>query len=118
MKVNYNVDEESKKIVLTPSDSGYDVYYDEVKGVDDFKPLHDYVLVLKDKEKEVSFGGIYIPETSQEAPSTGVVIKASDTSEIKEGSRLFFLRYGGQPITIGDVDYVLLKYSEILGILK
>lgn len=93
------------------------------------EPLFNYVLVEKDAEKEKSAGGIYIPDNSKEKPSTGTVLKVGPgvvnettgqlvPTTVKEGDRVFFLRLGGQPITIDDKEYTILKETEILGIIR
>lgn len=93
------------------------------------EPLFNYVVVEKDAEKEETAGGILIPDNSKEKPSTGTVIKVgpgvvNETSgqliptTVKEGDRIFFLRYGGQQVTVEDKEYTILKETEILGIIR
>lgn len=93
------------------------------------EPLYNYVLIEKDEEKETSSGGIFIPDNSKEAPSTGTVLKVGPgivnettgqlvKTTVKEGDRIFFLRFGGQKITLEDKEYTILKETEILGIIR
>lgn len=93
------------------------------------EPLFNYVLVKKDEEKEVSNGGIYIPDNSKEKPSTGTVIAVGpgkvheytgiiSPTTVKPNDRIFFLRLGGQKIEEDGVEYTILKEEEILGIIK
>ena len=93
------------------------------------EPLFNYVVVEKDAEKEETAGGILIPDNSKEKPSTGTVIKVGPgvvnettgqliTTTVKEGDRVFFLRYGGQQVTVEDKEYTILKETEILGIIR
>ena len=93
------------------------------------EPLFNYVVVEKDAEKEETAGGILIPDNSKEKPSTGTVIKVGPgvvneptgqliPTTVKEGDRVFFLRFGGQQVTVEDKEYTILKETEILGIIR
>lgn len=93
------------------------------------EPLYNYILLKKDEQKSESLGGIYIPDNSQEKPSTGVVVRVGNgkineqTGElikpyVKAGDRVFFLKLGGQIVKDDDnQEYVILKEDELLGIL-
>lgn len=93
------------------------------------EPLFNYVVVKKDEEKEVSSGGIYIPDNSKEKPSTGIVITVGPgkvheqtgvltPTTVKPNDRVFFLRLGGQKFEEDGIEYTILKEEEILGIIR
>lgn len=84
------------------------------------KPINDKILVKRDKSKEQTDGGIFIPETSQEKTQEGVVIAISDTQEfsVKPLDLILFNRYAGTDITIEDEEYIMLGEDDILAVLK
>lgn len=93
------------------------------------EPLFNYVIIMKDEEKEVSSGGIYIPDNSKEKPSTGTVIAVGPgkvheqtgvlaPTTVKPNDRIFFLRLGGQKFEEDGKEYTILKEEEILGIIR
>jgi chaperonin GroES len=92
------------------------------------KPLHDYILVKRFEEKEVKKGGIIIPDTAKERPQEGEVIavgpgKLTDDGkrlpvDVKAGDKILFGKYSGNEVRIGDEEYLIMRESEVLGILK
>ncbi|NIV48873.1 MAG: co-chaperone GroES [Gammaproteobacteria bacterium] len=92
------------------------------------QPLYDRVLVKRIEEKEQSKGGIIIPDTAKEKPMEGKVIAVGagrvskdgkrTPLEVKVGDRILFGKYAGQEIKIDDVEHVILKEDEVLGIVK
>ena len=92
------------------------------------KPLHDRVLVKRVEEKETVKGGIIIPDTAKEKPQEGTVIAVGagklDESgkrvpmEVKAGDKVLFGKYSGNEIKIDDVEHVILREDEILGIIS
>ena len=90
------------------------------------RPLQDRVLVKRQKQQEVSSGGILIPTTAQEKPSEGEVLAvgpgkalADGTSrelEVKAGDVVMFGKYSGTEITVDDETYVLMREDDILAI--
>lgn len=126
MKVNYEIDENNKQITMTPSQEGYEIQW---KGFNTIKPMFDYVMILKDEERKTTMGGIVIPDTIKEKPSTGTVIAVGDGAihpqtgvvtemRIKVGDRVLFPKLVGQTIKIDGVEKTLLKQTEILGIIE
>lgn len=125
MKVAYTINDKEKEIILSPSKDGWEVKYE---GWTEFAPMFNYILVEKDKEKEVSTGGIFIPEQSQEKPSTGTVVAVGDgvwddekntfrPLTVKVGDRILFGKLAGQTIKFNNEEKTLLKETEILGII-
>ncbi len=92
------------------------------------QPLYDRVLVKRVEEKEQKKGGIIIPDTAKEKPMEGKVIAIGsgrvekDGSraplEVKVGDKILFGKYAGQEIKIDDIEHVILREEEVLGILK
>ena len=92
------------------------------------KPLYDRVLVKRLEAKEKVKGGIIIPDTAKEKPQEGEVIsvgagRVDDEGkrhplEVKVGDRILFGKYSGTEITIDDVEHLILKEDEILGIIQ
>ncbi|GAV22737.1 co-chaperone GroES [Carboxydothermus pertinax] len=93
-----------------------------------FKPLHDRVLVKPLPSEEVTKSGIVIPDTAKEKPQQGEV-KAVGSGrildngervpmEVKVGDRVFYSKYAGTEVKIDGEEYLILRESDILGILE
>jgi chaperonin GroES len=90
------------------------------------RPLQDRVLVKRQKQQEVSTGGILIPTTAQEKPSEGEVLAVGPGKvladgtlrepEVKAGDVVMFGKYSGTEITVDDEAYVLMREDDILAI--
>ena len=93
-----------------------------------FRPLHDRVLVRRVGEEEKTAGGIIIPDTAQEKPSEGKIVavgsgvRADDGSirklDVKAGDRVLFGKFGGTDVKVGGEDLIILRESDILGIVE
>ena len=91
-----------------------------------FRPLHDRVVVKRVTADEKTAGGIIIPDTAQEKPSQGEVIAVGPGGrdeagklipiDIKVGDRVLFGKWSGTEIKIGGEDLLIMKESDILGI--
>ena len=92
-----------------------------------FRPLHDRVLVKRLDEDEKSPGGIIIPDTAKEKPSEGKVVavgsgtKSEDGKvtalDVKKGDKILFGKWSGTEVTVGGYDLIIMKESDILGII-
>ena len=92
-----------------------------------FRPLHDRVLVKRIDEDEKSPGGIIIPDTAKEKPSEGKVVavgsgsKAEDGKvtalDVKKGDKILFGKWSGTEVTVEGDDLIIMKESDILGII-
>ena len=91
------------------------------------KPLHDRVLIKRIEPKEQKKGGIIIPDTAKEKPMEGKVIAVGSGRlekgeriplEVKKGDTVLFGKYAGTEIKIDDVEHVILREDEVLGIIK
>jgi chaperonin GroES len=91
------------------------------------RPLHDYVILKRVEEKETVRGGIIIPDSAKEKPQEGEVIAVGTGKrlengtlipiEVKEGDRVLFGKYSGTEIKLDGEDFLMVRESEILGIL-
>jgi chaperonin GroES len=93
-----------------------------------FRPLHDRVLVRRVEEDTKTSGGIIIPETAQEKPSQGEVVAvgpgAKDESgktvklDVKKGDKVLFGKWSGTEVKVGGEDLLIMKETDILGIIE
>ena len=86
-----------------------------------FKPLADRVLVEPAAAEEKTASGIIIPETAKEKPQRGTIVavgsgKAEEPITVKEGDTVLYGKYSGTEITIDGTDYLIMKESDIYGI--
>jgi chaperonin GroES len=93
-----------------------------------FRPLGDRVLVKRVEEESKTKGGIIIPDTAKEKPQEGEVVAvgpgARDDSgkvnalELKAGDRILFGKWSGTEVKIEGEDLLIMKESDILGVLQ
>ena len=91
-----------------------------------FRPLHDRVVVRRVESEAKTAGGIIIPDTAKEKPQEGEIVAvgagARDESgkliplEVKAGDRVLFGKWSGTEVKIGGEDLLIMKESDILGI--
>lgn len=126
MKVEFTINDENKELILKPSENGWEVKYEDCNEI---QPLFNYLVVKKDEEKGVSMGGIIIPDTSKEKPSTGTVISVGTgvwddktntfkPMTVKVGDRVLFPKLMGQTIKMNDEEIFLIKEENLLAIIK
>jgi chaperonin GroES len=92
------------------------------------KPLADRVVVKALEESEQMRGGLYIPDTAKEKPSQGEVVavgpgKISDDGtrldmEVKVGDKVLYGKYSGTDVTLDGDEYLILRESDVLAIIK
>ena len=92
-----------------------------------FRPLHDRVVVKRIDAEEKSAGGIIIPDSAKEKPSQGEVIAVGpggrDESgklvplDVEVGNRVLFGTCSGTEVKIDGVEYLIMKESDIMGVL-
>jgi chaperonin GroES len=92
-----------------------------------FKPLHDRVLVRRIEQEEKTKGGIIIPDTAKEKPQEGEIIAAGPGArnddgnlvplDVKAGDRVLFGKWSGTEVKIDGEDLLIMKESDILGII-
>ncbi|ESR27486.1 co-chaperone GroES [Lutibaculum baratangense] len=93
-----------------------------------FRPLHDRVLVKRVEEEQKTSGGIIIPDTAKEKPSQGEVIAVGPGArdedgkrvepDVKVGDRILFGKWSGTEVKIDGQDYLIMKESDIMGIIE
>ena len=92
-----------------------------------FRPLHDRVVVQRVKEEAKTAGGIIIPDTAKEKPSEGKVVAVGSGTrdesgklvplDVKKGDRVLFGKWGGTEVTIDGKELLIMKESDIMGVL-
>lgn len=92
-----------------------------------FRPLHDRVLVERVESEEKTAGGIIIPETAKEKPQQGKVIAAGNGArdeqgkvhalDVKVGDTILFGKWSGTEVKLDGTEYLIMKESDIMGIL-
>lgn len=94
-----------------------------------FKPLQDRVLVQRIDQENKTKSGIIIPDTAKEKPMQGIIVEAgpgiknNDTGsviplDVKKGDKILFAKWGGTEVKINNEEYLIMKESDILGILS
>ena len=92
-----------------------------------FRPLHDRIVVKRIEAEAKSAGGIIIPDTAKEKPQQGEVAAVGpggrDESgklipiDVKAGDRVLFGKWSGTEVKIDDHEYLIMKESDIMGVL-
>ena len=92
-----------------------------------FRPLHDRVVLTRIDAEEKTTGGIIIPDTAKEKPQEGRVVAIGpggrDESgkllpmDVKVGDRALFGKWSGTEVKIDSVEYLIMKESDIMGVL-
>jgi chaperonin GroES len=93
-----------------------------------FRPLHDRVLVRRIESEERTPAGIIIPDTAKEKPIEGEVLAVGPGSrdemgrviplDVKVGDRVLFGKWAGTDVLIDGEDRLILKESDILGVIE
>ena len=92
-----------------------------------FRPLHDRVLVKRVEEEAKTAGGIIIPDTAKEKPQEGEIVAVGSGArgddneiiplEVKAGDRVLFGKWSGTEVKIDGEDLLIMKESDIMGII-
>ena len=92
-----------------------------------FRPLHDRVVVKRGESEEKTKGGIIIPDTAKEKPAEGEIVavgpgarddKGSITAlDVKVGDRVLFGKWSGTEIKLNGEDLLIMKESDIMGVI-
>ena len=93
-----------------------------------FKPLHDRVVIRRVEEEQKTTGGIIIPDTAKEKPMQGEVVAVGPGAldekgniqplDVKPGDRVLFGKWSGTEVKIDGVELLIMKESDILGVLE
>ncbi|MEM6641615.1 MAG: co-chaperone GroES [Bacteroidota bacterium] len=86
-----------------------------------FKPLADRVLVEPAAAEEKTASGIIIPDTAKEKPQQGKIVaigtgKKDEPINVKVGDHVLYGKYSGTEVTIEGSEYLIMKESDIYGI--
>ncbi|CAO4842968.1 MAG: 10 kDa chaperonin 1 [Holosporales bacterium] len=92
-----------------------------------FRPLHDRVLVKRIESEEKTASGIIIPDTAKEKPIQGEVVAVGNGTrneqgalqplDVKVGDRVLFAKWGGTEVKIDGQEYLVMKESDIMGVM-
>ena len=92
-----------------------------------FRPLHDRVLVRRVEAEEKTAGGIIIPDSAKEKPAEGEVVAVGEGTrdddgdriplDVKVGDRVLFGKWSGTEVKVGGEDLLIMKESDILGVI-
>jgi chaperonin GroES len=93
-----------------------------------FRPLHDRVVVRRVDSEEKTAGGIIIPDTAKEKPSEGIIEAvgpgARDEAgkiqplDVKAGDRILFGKWSGTEVKLDGKDLLIMKESDIMGVIS
>ncbi len=93
-----------------------------------FRPLHDRVLVRRIEADDKTAGGIIIPDSAKEKPQEGEVVSAGTGArndageiaplEVKAGDKILFGKWSGTEVKIDGEELLIMKESDILGIMS
>ena len=91
-----------------------------------FRPLHDRVLVRRIEQSEKTAGGIIIPDTAKEKPMEGEIVAVGPGArgedgtitplDLKAGDKILFGKWSGTEVKVNGEDLLIMKESDILGI--
>ena len=91
-----------------------------------FRPLHDRVVVRRVEADTKTKGGIIIPDSAQEKPAEGEIVSVGSGArdeaskivplDVKEGDRVLFGKWSGTEVKIDGEDLLIMKESDIMGI--
>jgi chaperonin GroES len=92
------------------------------------KPLHDRVLVERVEGEEKTAGGLIIPESAKEKPAEGMIVAVGEGARkesgdlipmaVKEGDKILFGKWSGTEVTVDGKELLMMKESDILGIIS
>jgi chaperonin GroES len=92
------------------------------------KPLDDRVVIQPNQAEDVTAGGIVLPDSAKERPLMGKIIAVGEGKLLDNGSRaklsvkkndvVLFGKYGGSDVEVDDIEYKIMRESEILAIVE
>ena len=91
-------------------------------------PLTDHIVLKPVEEEEVTVSGLVIPDSAKEKPQHGHIVSVGpgkmndagvvETLELDEGDRVLYQKYTGQDITVDKVDYIIIRFQDVLAKLE
>lgn len=84
------------------------------------KPTGDRVIIIRDDASNMTHSGLLLPDETESNQGTIIAVggRVEDLKRIVEGATVVFPRYGGQEITVNEQSYVILRESELFGIIE
>jgi chaperonin GroES len=93
-----------------------------------FRPLHDRVVVRRVESEDKTKGGIIIPDTAKEKPQEGEIVAVGPGAfnedgeriklDVKEGDRVLFGKWSGTEVKLNGEDLLIMKESDIMGVIS
>lgn len=91
------------------------------------QPLGERIVVQREESEQTTAGGIVLPDSAKEKPARGTVVAVGDgklledgsraASQLSEGDRVLFTSYAGESVEVDDVEYLLMRESDVLAVL-
>ena len=92
------------------------------------RPLQDRILVKRVDEEEKSSGGIIIPDSAKEKPQEGIVVAAGNGKvgedgnvtplDVKKGDKILFGKWSGTEVKLNGSELLIMKESDIMGVIQ
>lgn len=92
------------------------------------RPLKDHIVALRIEEGETKVGGLIVPDTAKEKSMTAKIVAVGTGRvlengvrvplEVKGGSKVLIGRYAGSEVKLDDVEYLILREDDVLGIIE
>ena len=91
------------------------------------RPLHDRIVVRRTEEEQKTAGGILLPGSAQEKPQQGEIIAVGNAQhsdngvrplDVKVGDKVLFGQYAGQTVKVDGEELLIMKESDVLGVLE
>jgi len=92
------------------------------------RPLHDRVIVKRLEEERKTASGIVLPDSATEKPDQGEVIAVGNGKiledgkirplDVKKGDKILFGKYSGQTVKVDDIEYLVMREEDIMGIVE
>ena len=92
------------------------------------RPLHDRVIVKRLEEERKTASGIVLPDSATEKPDQGEVVAVGNGKiledgksrplDVKKGDKILFGKYSGQTVKVDDIEYLVMREEDIMGIVE
>ena len=103
------------------------MYKHKLENFMSIRPLHDRIVVRRTEEEQKTAGGILLPGSAQEKPQQGEVIAVGNGQirengdvralDVKVGDKVLFGQYAGQTVKVDGEELLIMKESDVLGVL-
>jgi len=92
------------------------------------RPIMDKIIIRRVGARDVTKGGIVLPDTAKEKPKEGIIVALGEGRrledgkvipfQVKEGDRVLFLSYAGSEVKLKDEEYLILEENDIMAVIK